>query len=412
MEKASKNTMKKLRVVVLTLFIIWFSSEAAGLMNEGKSRVDVDSYWKVARALWQRYSDNPTKENGRLFYDYILKSPAEGEKQDLMWLVSDFYTYKREVLAGNRLLILSALKMSLIARESFAREIISDVGRLSRINPKLFLDILVEAYKFMGERVKDVVITLPEKYVYLSSRSHYFDWKYDGLLSYFYCHELKKRYQAVISVKGKRYDNIREMCLKELERAIDIHGCKQIEVSDEIFVDKVRIFVNLPEKVKRELSDNSMETDRRSFIFLNGYAENVLFRIIGNESFASNWRLLEELLIFETNVISFKENILWDLARIKPEVFLKFQKYQEEQIQDESKRINFLESYALLSLKSEKKIRELDYRINSLKKVKDREYRALRDRYIRIMKEIRDKEKQNLKPKDKPRLGSTGYIRD
>ncbi|MGB4703658.1 MAG: hypothetical protein WBI18_01080 [Candidatus Saccharicenans sp.] len=403
--------MKKLRVVVLTLFIIWFSSEAAGLMNEGKSRVDVDSYWKVARALWQRYSDNPTKENGRLFYDYILKSPAEGEKQDLMWFIKGSVFFD-EVLAGNRLIILSALRLSLKAQKSIAKIILEDVGCLSRINPKLFLDILVEAYKFMGERVKDVVITLPEEYVYLSSRSHYFDWKYDGLLSYFYCHELKKRYQAVISVKGKRYDNIREMCLKELERAIDIHGCKQIEVSDEIFVDKVRIFVNLPEKVKKDIFDDVMETDMRKVIFLELYEDEIIFRIIENEAYSGNWKLMEELLIFETNVISFKENILWDLARIKPEVFLKFQKYQEEQIQDESKRINFLESYALLSLKSEKKIRELDYRINSLKKVKDREYRALRDRYIRIMKEIRDKEKQNLKPKDKPRLGSTGYIRD
>lgn len=377
-----------------------------GLARDERTSVESNSYWKAARVLWQRYSENPTRENRKLFYNFIRRAPSESQKQDMAWLVDD-YRFKIEVQAGNTLIALAALRLSLKAREDYTREILSTVGKLSRINPELFLRIITEAYGFMGEGVKEIVVALPEEYEYLLSRAADFK-EYADLLSYFYCHELKKRYEAISSTKGKNTYKAREICLQELKEKINEQkGCSYQEVSDQLLIDKIKEILNLSEHINSRIFDHLLKKNERKFIsilksdgrdfVLIDHCYAVLDPIIFYEAYSGNWKLLETILNYMTHIINLRESVSWELARINPGLLLRFLKYQEDKQGEERERINFLNSFEFLEQSPRIRIHELNLRIRALLGVKDKQYREIRDRYIRIMKDLRDKEIKNLK---------------
>lgn len=397
--------MRKLLSFVL-IASICFLLVVNGSARDERTSVESNSYWKSARVLWQRYSEDPTGENCKLFYDFIRRAPNESQRQELAWLVDD-HRFDIEVQAGNTLIALAALRLSLKAQEDYAREILSTVGKLSRINPELFLRIITEAYGFMGEGVKDIVFTLPEEYDYLLFRAADFK-EYADLLSYFYCHELKKRYEAISSAKRKNTCMVREICLQVLKEKIsELQGCQYQEVSDQLLVDKIREILDLPEHISSRIFDHLLKKNERKLdSILKGDGKNfilidcryaVLDPIIFYETYSGNWKLLETILTYMTNIINLRESVLWELARINPGLLLRFLKYQEDKIEIERERINFLKSFEFLEQSRRMRIHELNLRIRALLRVKDKQYREIRDRYIRVMKDLRDKEIKNLK---------------
>lgn len=387
--------MKKTLLSIL-ITLLFFIIGYYGLAKDKKISGVGDSYWKIARMLWQRYSENPTNENCQLFYDYLQRARDENQKQDMAWLLDDD-RFKIEIVSGNKLIALAGLRLSLFAQEEQAREIISEVGRLSRINPELFLVILKESDEFMGEKFSQVVVTLPEEYEYLLSKADDFK-TYSSLFSYFYCHELKKRHEAISSVKEKNTNKVREICLRELTKIISEHqGCQGIEVSDQLIAEKIMAILKLPKILKSRIFDSTLKRDRRNFILMIDYHYVVIWPILHYEGHLGNWKVLEETVPYVSSWLY--TEILWELARIKPELFLRFLQYQENNAAKASERINFLESYPLRNLTPRVKIYELNIRIKGLRKIRDKQLREIRNRYIKILKDLKDKEEERLKLK-------------
>lgn len=358
-----------------------------------------DVNWKTAIYLWKKYSAYPTRKNAEEFYDYIRKVPLIGKK-DLNWFLNS-YRFSYEVLAGNKPIVLSALRMSAIAEENQAHQILRHVGKLCRIDARLFLEVLAEGYNFLGDRIRDIITFLPEEHEYLFNKALLSE-DFSELLSYFSCYELRKRYEA-LSFMGERMSlrikKIRDICLEELRKKSDQIKCHQCaKYDDDEIVRKLTSLWNLPIEDKWLIFDTPLEKDRRLYELIhNNYYEHIIYPIFEYEIFAGNERALDAVITeLKVSIISARENTIWELCRIRPELFLCFLYKQDMNTSNKPGRIDFLASYTFLSMDSMEKIIELNHRIDRLSRVKGGQYKYIKIKYIEIMKKLIFREKQKL----------------
>lgn len=133
----------------------WFMVEgvSAGFMKSG---IEEDAR-KDPAFLWQKLETYPTRENAGNFYDFICKT-SKSRIKDLIGVV-DNYRFSSQAIAGNMAIVLAALRLNAMVEEKQATRILKLVGKLCRINPILFLEVLAEAHEFMGERIRNIVVS-------------------------------------------------------------------------------------------------------------------------------------------------------------------------------------------------------------------------------------------------------------
>ncbi|MDI6699588.1 MAG: hypothetical protein QME85_11750 [Candidatus Saccharicenans sp.] len=387
--------MKKAVSIIIITFIINLSICYAIQADT------IYSHWEKTRELWERCIKEPTAENIRIFHDFVREyPPVEPRKNSIIWFLYGGY-YRDYIRLGNKDLALAALRLSLVAEKRQARLVLRAVGELSRIDTKLFLEILSEASSFMKENLDKVVISLPEEHDYLLSKAVELK-EYRELLSYFSCHELKKRYEAISSVKEKKLRGIRERCLKALKKEIKkTKGCRLIKANDELISKRIKKIWELAEYDEMKIFNTPLERHQVDKILPNklykGYYDLVLWPIIEHEVLSGNWEALKGIVDIETSINRAQENLLKDLIVVRPEMFLKFILYQEKYI-DEKKRIEptlvFYGSYRY-------RIEKYNLLIKSLEQVKDEKYREVRDRYIKNLEWYLDRVEKELEESEK-----------
>lgn len=90
------------------------------------------------------------------------------------------------------------------------------------------------------------------------------------------------------------------------------------------------------------------------------------------EIFKGNARALDAITTdVKVSILSARENRLWELIRIRPDLFLFFIYKQDTRKINEKGKIDFLSSYTFLGLDPLIKIIELDHRIRGLSKIKN-----------------------------------------
>ena len=394
--------MKKARILILFILSIVFADGiTAELSYSGQNK-----YWSEAKKLWEEYSKCPTRENCERFYDFISKAPVDEQKEDLSWFVYD-YRFIVEICFSNKYIALAGLRMSQIAEEKQANQIYKIIGGLCRVNPPLFLEVLAEAYNFLGDRITNVVISLPEVHDYLFELALSNE-KYSSLLSFFSCYENKKRYWAIETVKGKKINKVRKACLNELSKKIaQMNRCQDLKASDDEFIQKLNLLWNLSDDEKYEIF--RIPLDRDSIIYRKGnrnYPEYILPLLLEYEVFAGNYKALEYMTFnAEIIIISFKEIVVWELMRVNPGMFLKYVRSHG----DKKEFINPFKIYSLFHGAPLENIVELTYRLEALSKVKERKHIEIKEKYINVIRELLAEQTRRLVNEGRLKPSRGGY---
>jgi len=394
--------MKKARILILFILSIVFADGiTAELSYSGQNK-----YWSEAKKLWEEYSKCPTRENCERFYDFISKAPVDEQKEDLSWFVYD-YRFIVEICFSNKYIALAGLRMSQIAEEKQANQIYKIIGGLCRVNPPLFLEVLAEAYNFLGDRITNVVISLPEVHDYLFELALSNE-KYSSLLSFFSCYEYKRRYWAIEKVKGKKINKVRKACLNELSKKIaQMNRCQDLTASDDEFIQKLNLLWNLSDDEKFEIF--RIPLDRDSIIYRKGnrnYPSHILPLLLEYEVFAGNYKALGYMTFnAEIIIISFKENTVWELMRVNPDMFLKYVKSYG----DKKELINPFKSYNLIDGAPLENIVELAYRLEALSKVKERKYKEIKEKYINVIRDLLAEQTRRLVNEGRLKPSRGGY---
>lgn len=373
-------------ILLFLLIISWLFS-----MEGIKSKAD-NEQWERVIYLWKKFEAIPSDKNAKEFYKFLSRIPKV-EKKDLSWLSVHGYRFSHELLSGNKFIILAAIKLSFLAEEKEADQILMLVGKLSRIKPKLFLEVFAENNNVIEERIRKATILLPEEHEYLYRQGLLTD-EFSDFLRYFCCYELQRRYQALMSVSelnSKKLLKLKEVCLEEIIKKVNRLECRCPEkYDDDEIVRRLSLLWNLAIEDKWLIFNEPLEKDKQLFdLLFRNYYEHVIYPLIEYEIFAGNMSAMRAIKKeFNVSILSAWQNTLWELSRIRPEAFLNFVLEQNRKENKVNNKMEFLSGYIFHDLKPEARIIELRRRIDLFSKIKNPEYKEIKKEYIRLMKDL------------------------
>jgi len=363
--------MRQKTITFYLLIIIYFVSllPPSSSANQSTSR---DAYWKEVVRLWQGVNYNPSAENSAKFYQFISRSEAE-DNLGLSWFIDNYlinsYRFKYEILCGNRYIAMAALRLIKISPESQGDKIARCLSKLIRINPALFLEILYQERGLEVEKLRKLIISLPEENEYLYKKSFLLGGNVSEKLSYFSYYEIEKRIEALEKLRLKEFAEIRQVCLDLLNKRLqELKVPISLKTDFETGVDILKNLWSLPVEDKWLIFDQPLSGDEDNFdVNKNGYYQHVLLPLLEYESFAGNEFALRALLFdIKTSIINEKEAHLWEVSRINPGCFINgLCGFQAGKI----KSFNIFSSFAFDKLSTEAKISELQYRIELFRKL-------------------------------------------
>ncbi len=189
------------RLLMGTLFIGIFS---VGLV----SAVEHSVQWKQFSASLRAYFEYPTPKNAKSAYQYL---PASGhvrmkgleiEREVLELFYTNSQILERQVISGDAESVRLAFRLLSITDSAYTEELHILLGKIIRINPKLFLRELVANQNLVGT-LDGLLGNLGEEYV-------------DRLKAQ--CLENRLRQKALQSVTDPSLRPKRDECVNELDR--------------------------------------------------------------------------------------------------------------------------------------------------------------------------------------------------
>jgi hypothetical protein len=186
-----------------------------------------------------------------------------------------------------------------------------------------------------------------------------------------------------------------------------MNRCQDLTASDDEFIQKLNLLWNLSDDEKFEIF--RIPLDRDSIIYRKGnrnYPSHILPLLLEYEVFAGNYKALEYMTFnAEIIIISFKENTVWELMRVNPDMFLKYVKSYG----DKKELINPFKSYNLIDGVPLENIVELAYRLEALSKVKERKYKEIKEKYINVIRDLLAEQTRRLVNEGRLKPSRGGY---
>jgi len=347
------------------LIIIYFVSLLSPSSNANQS-TRRDGYWKEVVRLWQGVNYHPSAENSARFYQFISRPEAKDDLS-LGWFIDNYlinsYRFKYEILCGNRYIAMAALRLIKLSPESQGDKIARCLSKLIRINPARFLEILYQERGLEVEKLRKLIVSLPEENEYLYKKSFLLGGNVSEKLSYFSYYEIEKRMEALENLRLNEFAEINQVCLDLLNKRLqELKAPNSLKIDFETAVDTLKYLWSLPVEDKWLIFDQPLSGDERNFdLNKNSYYELVLLPLLEYESFAGNEFALRAILFdIKTSIINEKETHLWEISRINPGCFINgLCGFQAGKL----KSFNIFSGSAFEKLGTEAKISELQYRI-------------------------------------------------
>jgi hypothetical protein len=205
MKIGQKNKTGRLLLLLAALGMSSFS--LGGYLARGFGQEELID-WDKVKSTFQSYLRDPVPERVKAFLDTV---PAEKTKNQtgnksaaVHYIDENYLTLEAGVLAGDRCLTEAAFRLLNFADGAFAQTLNEILGDLAIRNPRLFIKVL---YKYRNSWfVKNAG---PPVF----GTSH--EDNAEDLL------EWRKRIKALKTVKETKYRQIRDVCIRILEEAIE-----------------------------------------------------------------------------------------------------------------------------------------------------------------------------------------------
>lgn len=363
--------MRPKTIIFYLLIIVYFVSflPPSSSANQSTSRND---YWEKVVRSWIQVDYNPSTENSAKFYQFISRSEAE-DNLGLSSFINNYlinsYRFKYEILCGNRYIAMAALRLLKLSPESQGDKITRDLSKLIRINPALFLEILNQERGLEVEKLRKLIVSLPEENEYLYKQSFLLGGNVSEKLSYFAYYEIEKRIEALEKLRSKEFPEIKQVSLDLLNKRLqELKAPISLKIDFETAVDMLKNLWSLPVEDKWLIFDRPLPGDEGNFdLNKNSYYQRVLLSLMEFESFAGNEFALRAILFdIKTSIINEKEAHLWEVSRINPGCFINgLCGFQGGKL----KSFNIFSSLSFDKLSTEAKISELQYRIELFRKL-------------------------------------------
>jgi len=192
---------------------------ALGIQANISSYADPNTAFLQATVDWDKFSellasylDYPSTRNAGLLSEALPKSPPEEATGDrirafeLLFSPEAYPVLKNEIFAGDRNAVEVAFRLLNTSDGFSTTTLLMTIGALIRINPRLFLEVVLEHRNsdFIKKKGYPVYSVGPGYYFRLEAQKY----------------ELEMRIKALQSVQDQKYNDIRKACIEKLMESI------------------------------------------------------------------------------------------------------------------------------------------------------------------------------------------------
>ncbi|MCR4409582.1 MAG: hypothetical protein QHH43_08725 [Candidatus Saccharicenans sp.] len=178
-----------------------------------------------AKEIIDIFLNDPTEANFKIVQETIYpflsvvdqeSTPFQDKLFSYVLTREPFWIFEYEIFAGNRLMALFARRLLDVSDGAYASMLFKLFGKLSRLNPELFLTMFKDDIK---KPVLELAVT---ESIFLEGTEKY--QRYDR-------YDLIQRIKALRTVTNPELRNIRDYCILLLERELKENGLYQMGYS-------------------------------------------------------------------------------------------------------------------------------------------------------------------------------------
>jgi hypothetical protein len=168
--------------------------------------------WVTFNNLLVSYLTYPSSNNAKSLSEILLRLPSKMDSEgklkalELFFAAESYPILENEMFAGDRHAVEMAFRLVDHTDGYYTGILLTSLGALVRINPKLFLEVLYEnqASNFIKHRGYPVFRVGPGYYSRPKACKY----------------ELEMRIKALLSVEGTKYDDLKRACIERLLESI------------------------------------------------------------------------------------------------------------------------------------------------------------------------------------------------
>jgi hypothetical protein len=201
-----------LGTLILMCFIGMENSYPLPRANEQAKNADFIPNWDNIMVAYDRYLSWPASENARTVLDLLPKdkaSKAMGDKDKALTRIfasSNYPILENEMFAGDRIATDIVFRLLNASDGAWMEILLGSLGSLSRINPRMFLEVLYEYQDTFYVKTHSCPISYPGSgYFYHMSARRY---------------DFEMRIRALGGITDAKYAELKKKCIDLLQAAI------------------------------------------------------------------------------------------------------------------------------------------------------------------------------------------------